>query len=469
MMESRNLPENTRHIHLAGIGGVGVSALAPPLLRLGYTVSGSDPVRSEITERLKQMGIRIYHTHQAENIEGASLVAASSAIPPDNPELLAARAKGIPVWRRAELLAYLLERYRSIVVTGAHGKTTVTAMITHVLLECDFDPTAFIGGDLPSIDGNVRMGDGEWAVAEGDESDGSFLLFHPDIAIVNNIDEDHLDFYDGIDAITNQFRKFLQGVRDNGWIVISADCERAHSLIHDGISNCRTYGFAENADTRGGNYIPSQRGCLFSVFLRGQSVGEIVLRVCGKANAHNALAAVCVSDLLGIPFAQAAESLNRFQGVKRRMEEKGIANGVCVVDDYAHHPEEIRAVVSALKERYPGRLIGVFQPHLFSRTLKLKDAFGRAFTGLDTLILTDIYAAREQPVPGVTGEILLEPVKKSGVDAIYVPYLDDIPDLLQTIVHQGDTIVTIGAGDVWKVGEAFLQNAANSNGEVHVK
>ena len=263
---TRVIPADATHIHLVGVGGIGVSALAPILLHRGYTVSGSDPARNEVTERLRRLGVRIHHQHRAENIEGASLIVVSSAIARDNPERLAAERMGVPVWRRAEMLGCFLEPLRGIVVTGAHGKTTVTAMITLALVEGGIDPTALVGGDVEFLGGNARVGAGEWIVAEGDESDGSFLCLRPEIAVVNNIDRDHLDFYPGLEEITLAFQRFLQGVREGGWILLSADCDAARRLTMPERASRLTYGFHPSASLQARNYHADEEGISFDVF-----------------------------------------------------------------------------------------------------------------------------------------------------------------------------------------------------------
>ncbi len=446
-----------RHIYLVGIAGVGVSALVPALLDRGFIVSGSDPARNELTARLESLPIQIDHEHRPENISDASLVVASSAIPAENPEILAARSRGIPVWPRARLLAYLLQDSRGIVVAGAHGKTTVTAMITQLLLETGFDPTAFIGGDCAFLESNARVGKGEWAVAEGDESDGSFLYLKPEIAVINNIDADHLDFYPDIHAIVERFTTFLAGVRENGWIIHSADCEHTRTMCIPANRRVLTYGFSTGADVQALNYISDEVESRCDVRIQGTMQGKLRHSLSGRANMHNALAAVSVGITLGLPFEQIADALRKFIGVKRRMQQKGVMHGITVIDDYAHHPTEILAAIEALRERYSRRLIGIFQPHLYSRTIKLREEFGRAFTGLDLLVLTDIYPAREKPIPGVSGETVMASVRKNRIPVVYIPKPDEIPVFLENITQEGDVVITIGAGDVWKIGEQFLQ------------
>lgn len=455
-MNDRDSLRGVDRVHLIGAGGIGVSALAPALLARGCTVSGSDPATNAVTERLQAMGVTIYHTHAANQIDGVDLVVATSAAGPDNPERKAAEAAGVPVWARARMLGALVNEKRAIVVSGAHGKTTLTAMLTHVFRDLGEDPSAYIGGDVRQLGGNSLLGQGAWAIAEGDESDGSFIYLKPEIALVNNIDADHLDHYQGINDIIEQFELFLGGVSKDGWIVISADCENVRKLNLPNGPKRLTYGFAEGADVCGTNYYANARGWGCDVAVRGEARGPMRLQLSGRCHTHNALGVLAVVEAAGLPVERAIESLRSFEGVQRRMEEKGCVRGVTVVDDYAHHPNEIRATIQGLRDRYRNRLIGVFQPHLYSRTFKLLDDFGRSFTGLDLVILTDIYAAREKPMAGVSGEALLQPTRNNGSPALYIPQQDETVNFLCSETRDGDVVVTLGAGDVWKLGEQLL-------------
>ncbi|MDP8244664.1 MAG: UDP-N-acetylmuramate--L-alanine ligase [Candidatus Hinthialibacter antarcticus] len=464
-MNDRDSLRGVDRVHLIGAGGIGVSALAPALLARGCTVSGSDPASNAVTERLKEMGVTIYHEHAAEHINGVDLVVATSAAPPDNPERKAAEAAGVPVWARARMLGALVNEKRGIVASGAHGKTTLTAMLTHVFLGLGEDPSAYIGGDVRQLGGNSLLGKGEWAIAEGDESDGSFIYLKPEIALVNNIDADHLDHYEGINDIIEQFELFLAGVHKDGWILTSADCKYTRKLNLPNGPKRLTYGFAEDADICGTNYYANARGWGCDVVVRGEMRGPMRLQISGRCHTHNALGVLAAVEAAGLSIEKAMESLKTFEGVQRRMEEKGCVRGVTVVDDYAHHPNEIRATIQGLRDRYRNRLIGVFQPHLYSRTLKLLDDFGRSFTGLDLVVLTDIYAAREQPVAGVSGEALLQPTRNNGSPALYIPQHDEAVNFLCSETHDGDVVVTMGAGDVWKLGDQLLERLREAKAE----
>lgn len=458
------IPAHVKRIHCIGIGGIGVSALVPELLKRGYTVSGSDPAKNEATQRLKKMGVSISHTHAAVNINGMDLIVATAAVKANHIEMAAATQKGIPIWHRAEMLGYLMQDKKNVVVSGAHGKTTVTAMIAVMMKECGFDPSVFAGGEISAFDSNAIAGEGEWVVAEGDESDGSFTNFYPDIAIVNNIDSDHLDHYGSLDAIKQSFEAFLSNTKENGWILLSADCE--HSIpLKNKLKNRRylTYGFNSSADIQATAYCRNGTGWRCDVVVQGEMQGVLHMPINGKMNYHNGLAAIAAAKALGISFDDAAKALYHFSGVKRRMEAKGIINGVSVFDDYAHHPEEIKATVAAIKERAEGRLIGIFQPHLYSRTGQLLNEFSHAFHGLDLAIITGIYAAREEPKPGINSELLVKLLRRNQIPVIFLPNKAEIPAFLGHTTQPGDTVVTMGAGDIWKYGEIFL----HQQGERH--
>lgn len=465
-MQQMESLQGIAHIHLVGIGGIGVSALAPALLQRGIRVTGSDPARNAVTERLQALGIPIYHSHRPENIEGASLLVVTSAAKSTNPEIQAARRRGIPVWPRARMLGCLVNDRRGIVVTGAHGKTSITAMLAKAWIDLGLDPTAFVGGDLTLIGGNVRLGRSDWVIAEGDESDGSFVYLKPEFAIVNNIDADHLDFYADLDAIIGKFNEFIQGVKQNGCLFVSADCDHCRRLNIPSSLPVVTYGWSEHADVRAVNYRKENQRWCFDLIANNSLVAPAVLSVSGRHSVHNALSVLALGLKVGLPMDALIESLSTYTGVQRRMEVKGIAQGITVIDDYAHHPTEIQSTIQALRDRYPQRVIGIFQPHLYSRTVKLKNEFGRAFTGLDRLILTDIYAARDEPIEGVTGELLRRLIAESGVFVDYVHVPGDIPDFLLPILREGDVVVTFGAGDIYKVGEAILARLQQKEGSV---
>ncbi len=462
MTDVRVIPSHVKHIHCVGIGGIGVSALVPELLRRGYTVSGSDPAENEATERLQKQGVYISHTHSAHNVKNADLLIATAAVKPNHIELAEASKKGIPIWRRAEMLAYLLQDKKSIVVSGAHGKTTVTAIIAVMMKECGFDPAVYAGGEIPAFNSNALTGKGEWAIVEGDESDGSLTLFTPDIAIVNNIDRDHLDYYSGIEDIVKQFEYFLANTKDNSWILLSADC-RYTSALQKKLNNRNylSYGFHAGADIHGTEYNRNGQGWRCDVTVEGEMQGVLRMSLSGRMNYHNALAAIAAAKAVGIPFEDAANALSKFTGVKRRMEAKGSSNGITVFDDYAHHPVEIQSTIQAFRERSQGKLIGVFQPHLYSRTEQLMDEFSHSFDGLDLVVITDIYAAREEKHPTVTSEVLVQKLRRNQVPVVYLPNQYEIPYFLSRTAHRGDTVVTIGAGDIWKTGETFLNQFLN--------
>lgn len=464
MSQRFTIADHIKHIHCVGIGGIGVSALVPELLKRGYTVSGSDPAKNEATERLATMGVKIIHTHTAENINGADLIVATAAVKEDHVEIAAAKQNGIPVWHRAQMLGYLMLDRKSLIVSGAHGKTTVTAMIAVMLEQCGMDPCVFAGGEIPAFDSNAKTGNGDWVVAEGDESDGSFTNFTPDIAIVNNIDADHLDHYKTMDAVLETFAAFLSNTKENGWILLSADCKHSSSLKNEIPNrNYLTYGFDSNADIRGTAYSRNGVGWRCDVVVDGAMQGVLHMPISGKMNYHNALAALASANVLGISFEDASSALSKFTGVKRRMEAKGIINDIHVFDDYAHHPEEIKATVEAFRERAEGRLIGVFQPHLYSRTQQLLDQFSQSFYGLDLAVITGVYAARENPMPGVNSELLVKLLRRNNVPVVFIPNKNEIASFLTSAVQPGDTVITMGAGDIWKSGEDFIDRMEGQN------
>ncbi len=444
------------HIHFIGIGGIGMSAIAYVLKAWGYTVSGSDIHESSVTDHLRSCGISVFPEHAAEHVIHADLIVISSAIDRDNPERLAAEQRDIPICHRARILGEIVNPRNGIVVTGTHGKTTITAMISLLLHRAELDPTCLIGGILEPFGGNVRVGQSEWVVAEGDESDGSFHNLHPKFAIVNNIEPDHLDYYKNVKQIQKSFLKFLEGTDSRGEIWISADCKNARIVASKLDRAIHTYGESAEADLRFTDY---ERGSSFThvrVWLREDLLGSLSLSIPGRFNVHNALAAVAAGQYAGLSFEKIADILKDYRGIQRRMQMKGRSAGVTVIDDYAHHPTEIRVTLNALRERFHGRRVGVFQPHRYTRTKHLKDEFSKSFQDVDVLILTDVYSAGESPLEGVDGETLFRAIRRNHRDVVYVPRLEEVPDYLTDVLRDGDVLITMGAGNVWQVGEQLL-------------
>ena len=441
-----------------GIGGIGMSGIAELLLNLGYKVSGSDVKMSEITDRLKQLGGTIVKGHAAGNIEGADVVVFSSAVDRDNPEINAAVQSSIPVIPRAEMLAELMRLKYSIAIAGAHGKTSTTSIVASVLAAGGLDPTVVIGGKLKSIGSNALLGQGDFIVAEADESDGSFLKFSPTIAVVTNIDKEHLDFYKDLDEIKAVFLSFLERIPFYGLAVLCLDNEPIQELIPRMKKRYTTYGMSSQADFQIRDVECEKRKSHFTVYHRGHKMGMIDLNLPGIHNVYNATASIAVGVELNIAFDRIKKALEAVEGVQRRMEIKGEANGITVIDDYGHHPTEIKVTLEAIEENWPDRRkVVVFQPHRYSRTQALFDEFTRAFYQSDVLLVMPIYAASEKKIKGVNSRNLCEGIKSHGhKEVIYASGFKAALSYLNQTLLPGDVLLTLGAGDVWKVGEMFL-------------
>ncbi len=449
-----------QHIHFVGIGGIGMSGIAELLLNMGYRVSGSDLRESEITRRLESLGARIHIGHDPKHVEGADVVVLSSAISEDNPEATAARKKGnVPVIRRAEMLAELMRLKYAVLVAGAHGKTTTTSMVATVLAGGGLDPTVIIGGRLNAWGTNAKLGEGEFVVAEADESDGTFLLLSPTIAVVTNIDLEHVDFYRDIDHIRETFLEFINKVPFYGQAVLCLEDENIQHLLPRIEKRLVTYGFSSQADFQARDVRSRGFKVTYRVFHRNRELGEMVLPIPGRHNVLNSLAAVAVGMELGVGWEDIRRGLQEMSGVQRRFHVKGEASGVLVMDDYGHHPTEIRAVLAALAESYPDRRkVVAFQPHRYTRTHGLMEQFAKCFYESDVLLVTEIYAAGESPIPGVSGRKLAEEVSRYGHhDITFCEDLEEMTDVLVKRVQPGDVVVTLGAGNVWQVGEWLLE------------
>jgi len=447
------------HIHFVGIGGIGMSGIAELLLNLGYKVSGSDLKTSDITDRLQALGGTIFAGHQADQISGADVVVTSSAVRRDNPEVQAAEHASIPVIPRAEMLAELMRLKYSVAIAGAHGKTTTTSIVAAVLARGGLDPTVVIGGKLKSIGSNAVLGQGDFIVAEADESDGSFLKFSPAIAVVTNIDREHLDFYPDMDAIKSVFLNFIDRIPFYGLAVLCLDNEPIQDLIPQIKKRYTTYGMNAQADFQIRDVAFEKRQSRFTVTHQGKKLGRITLNLPGLHNVYNATASIAVGIELDVPFAAIKSALETIEGVQRRMEIKGEVDGITVVDDYGHHPTEIKSTLQALEKCWPDqRKVVVFQPHRYSRTRALFDDFTRAFYQCDVLLVLPIYAASEQEIEGVSGQLLGEGIQAHGhKEVIFTAEMKTAVDYLKKNLTSGDILLTLGAGDVWKVGEQVLQ------------
>jgi UDP-N-acetylmuramate--alanine ligase len=445
-----------QNIHFVGIGGSGMSGIAEVLITLGYAVTGSDAKASEATRRLMGMGARVFVGHRAEQVAGVHVVVTSTAVQPDNPEVLEAHARKIPVIPRIEMLAELARLKYTIAVGGTHGKTTTTSLISLVLNGGGVDPTVVVGGRMHNLGTGARVGRGEYLVAEADESDGSFLKLAPTVAVVTNIDDDHLDYWGTIPHLVAGFEQFVNKVPFYGRVILGVDDEGSQKILNKIRRPLITYGVAADADIQARDIRPGSDTTVFSVYRHDTPLGEIRWSASGRHNVINSLAAVAVGLELDIPFPTIAEALASFQGVGRRLEFKGERGDVAVMDDYGHHPTEIKATLQALKEKFPTRrAIVVFQPHRYSRTRLLAEEFATCFSQADVVGVLDIYGAGETPVPGVTSDWLAERIRAQGRPVTRLP-AGDGPALLREMVHPGDVVLTLGAGDVWKWGETLL-------------
>ncbi|MEJ2167562.1 MAG: UDP-N-acetylmuramate--L-alanine ligase [Desulfobacterales bacterium] len=447
------------HIHFVGIGGIGMSGIAELLLNLGYKVSGSDLKSSDITARLKALGGIIYEGHLADQISGADVVVTSSAVSRDNPEVTAAEQASIPVIPRAEMLAELMRLKYSVAVAGAHGKTTTTSIVASVLASGGLDPTVVIGGKLKSIGSNAVLGRGEFIVAEADESDGSFLKYSPAIAVVTNIDREHLDFYADMDAIKSVFLNFIDRIPFYGLAVLCLDNEPIQDLIPKIKKRYTTYGMSSQADFQIRDVAFEKRQSRFDVFSHGKKLGRIILNLPGLHNVYNATASIAVGIELDVPFAAIKRALETIEGVQRRLEIKGEVNNITVVDDYGHHPTEIKSTLEAVEKCWPGRRkVVVFQPHRYTRTRALFDDFTRSFYQCDVLLVLPIYAASEKEIEGVSGRLLCEGIQAHGHrEVVYTAGIEDAVAYLMQNLKPDDVLLTLGAGDVYRVGKRLLK------------
>ena len=449
-------------VHFVGIGGAGMSGIAKVLLQKGYKVSGSDLNMTSVTEALARNGAKVFAGHNIDNLPvDTGCVVVSTAISDTNPEVLEAKRRGIPIVHRGEMLARLMEGSRGIAVAGAHGKTTITSMIALCLEESGLDPTVVIGGELSNIGGNAKLGRGEYFVAEADESDGSFLKLHPYIAVVSNVEDDHLDYYETVENIALAFKQYLRNVSSDGFSVLCADDSLLRELAAANGKNIVTYGIHPSARYRVEGIRSQGFSTVGTVYDGKKKLGNLELKVPGQHNMVNALAAVAVSCELGLSFREAADALIKFTGAKRRFQFLGEARGVTVFDDYAHHPTEIMATLKAARQGNPPRIVAVFQPHRYSRTKRLHSEFAKAFNDADILIVNDIYSAGETPIAGVTAEALVEEIKAASSCTTYL-----IAEGSETILFleqnlcPGDMVMVLGAGDVWKVGLGLLEALA---------
>ena len=456
---AENKLANLHNIHFIGIGGAGMSALAYVLIKRGYDVSGSDLNAGHMSAHLAEEGAMVYMGHDACQVDDADAVVISTAIHANNPELVAAQRKGLPVLHRSDVLAALLNNAQGVAVAGAHGKTTTSAMISCIAAESGVDPTVVIGGEVASLGGNALNGAGPFVVAEADESDGSFLKFYPHLAVVTNIEDDHLDHYGTEENIYQAFKQFLGNIKEGGKAILCADNPKVCRLAKETDKDVLTYGFeGENADYIAKNITYGEDGTTYALYFQDEFLTEVHLVVPGSHNVLNSMGAFAAAREMGIATEKILASLKKFGGAKRRFETKGKVNGVWVVDDYAHHPTEIGVNIKAALQTKPERLLCVFQPHRYTRTKLLFDEFCQCFKGCDELIIVDVYSAGEDPIAGVSSAKLAEGIQKAtGQNVQYVPRLAKAEEYLQAKAQSGDLIMTIGAGDVFKIGEELVR------------
>lgn len=445
-------------VHFVGIGGIGMSGIAEVMLNLGFEITGSDLRESDTTRRLVKLGAKVYLGHHPENLGEPQVVVYSSAVKADNPELLAARARRVPVVARGEMLAELMRMKYGIAVTGAHGKTTTTSLITAVLAGAGLDPTAVIGGKVRAMGSNAKLGKGKLLVCEADESDGTFLKMSPTVVVMTNIDAEHLDHYRNIEEISATFRQFVEKIPFYGYAVICWDDPRLRALMEGFEHRYLSYGLHPEATFRAEEVTVEGFSSRFTVYRGGERLGRVRLVLPGLHNVVNCLAAIAVAAEEGVGFKQIGEALRSFGGVERRFQVKGNVAGITVVDDYAHHPQEIKATLRAARGCTRNRVMALFQPHRYTRMKALFDQFAGAFEDVDVLLVTDIYPAGEEPIPGVEAVRLVEAMLKNGKNRVaYIPDRELMLERACQMLAPGDLAITLGAGDIWSLSDALVE------------
>jgi len=447
-------------VHFVGIGGIGMSGIAELLLNLGFSVSGSDLNDSEIIQNLRSKGAMIYEGHHAKNLGDCEVLVYSSAVPEDNPELIAARGKNVTIIKRAEMLGELIAlKQTSIGVGGTHGKTSTSSMIGALLSHAQLDPTLVVGGLVKNIDTNSQLGSGDLIVVEADEYDKSFLQLKPTISVITNIEQEHMDCYDDLEDLHNSFTQFANAVPFYGAVLACLDSPGVQDIIPKIKRPVITYGFTSQADISAKNIQSKETKTTYSLYKQNQKCGKVTLNVPGKHNVLNSLAAAAIGFEMGLSAKTIIAGIGSYGGVRRRFEIKGIAGDVMVVDDYAHHPTEVSATLQAARGGWNRRIIAVFQPHLFSRTKSFYKEFAAAFMDSDVLIVTDIYPAREKPIKGVTGKLVFNAARSTGHKNVhYIPDLEDLQAALDDIIQENDMVITIGAGTIWRYGQSYFDH-----------
>lgn len=452
------IKDTHKKVHFIGIGGVSMSGLAAVLLNKGYRVSGSDFKHSPVTDKLKEEGAEIYIGHSADNIKDVDLIVYTAAIPSDNPELLKAKNDNIPMMTRAEFLGKIMLGHKfNVAIAGTHGKTTCTSMVSHIALAASLDPTILVGGDLDAIGGNYRIGNSDYFITEACEYKESFLSFYPYVGIILNIDADHLDYYKDIDHIESAFNKFAHLVPKDGYLIGNADDERTVRVLNNANCNVLTYGI-DNGDVTAENISFDNRGCAtFDAYRKGRLLFRVSLNTPGRHNILNSLASICVALIFNVSSKNMIEGLESFKGAHKRFEFKGEKDGITVIDDYAHHPTEIKASLSTAKKTNHKKIVCVFQPHTYTRTKTLFNEFAECFSDADELILMDIYAAREKDTGLVNSDELGDAIRENGVKCVNAHSHEEALEIAKQYLESGDLLLTVGAGDVVKVGEMFLK------------
>ncbi|MEX0929079.1 MAG: UDP-N-acetylmuramate--L-alanine ligase, partial [Balneolales bacterium] len=461
-IETQPVFGKTRHLHMVGIGGIGMSGIAEILLQRGYVISGSDGTANESTRRLERLGARIFIGHAPENIEGADVVVYTSAVKAsENAETRAALDHGIPVIKRSEMLAELMRMKYGIGIAGTHGKTTTTTMTGLVVQSGDFDPTIIVGGRVHSFDKtNAVVGKGDIIIVEADEFDRTFLRLSPSLAVITNVDIEHLDIYKDEEDIKNAFISFANKVPFYGAVILCLDDPKLRAIMPQIKRRMITYGFTPQAQLRATDIESGEMFTSFTVFFENEELGRVRIQAPGDHNVSNAMAAIAIGIELGMTFDNIRNGLHHYTGIFRRFQLKAEKDNILVIDDYAHHPTEVRATLSATRKGWPKRrIVAVFQPHLYSRTQELHKEFGASFFDAEVLIVTDVYPAREEPIEGVTGHLIAEAAQTTGHRNVhYVENKNEISSRLKEISEPGDIIITMGAGDIYKAGEAFTDD-----------
>ena len=447
-------------VHFVGIGGIGMSGIAELLLNLGFSISGSDLNDSKIIRNLRSKGAMIFEGHHAKNLGDCEVLVYSSAVPEDNPELIAAREKKVPIIKRAEMLGELIAlKQTSIGVGGTHGKTSTSSMIGALLSHAQLDPTLVVGGLVKNIDTNSQLGSGDLIVVEADEYDKSFLQLKPTISVITNIEQEHMDCYDDLEDLHNSFAQFANAVPFYGVVLACLDSSGVQDIIPKIKRPVITYGLTSQADISAKNIQSKESKTTYSLYKQNQKCGKVTLNVPGKHNVLNSLAAAAIGFEMGLDAKTIIDGIGSYGGVRRRFEIKGIAGDVMVVDDYAHHPTEVSATLQAARGGWDRRIIAVFQPHLFSRTKSFYKEFAAAFMDSDVLIVTDIYPAREKPIKGITGKLVFNAARSTGhKNAHYIPDLKDLQTTLDGIIQENDMVITIGAGTIWRYAQSYFDH-----------